>query len=202
MLACRRQYPRRMFFYSLPASLYRQRPNVRLAAGRRHLHKDLSRCFVLMKLPGRAGFLGWESGVWTISPSPVPPAVGAGLPDLILASSGLLGWWWRRRKTAWQIIRQAAQGFTHISPARSGKRWISAAPQLRPWCARRFGIVHCARQEGRRYQLAPPCNRQRPFFIACDRQGFPLLVRTPTDGPADGGCWGCKGISRVTTVTL
>src|SRR2546426_11392442 len=25
--------------------------------------------------------------------------------------------------------------------------------------------------------LAPPCNRQRPFFVAGDRQGLPLLVR-------------------------
>jgi hypothetical protein len=24
--------------------------------------------------------------------------------------------------------------------------------------------------------LAPPCNRQRPFFVAGDRQGFPLFV--------------------------
>src|SRR5262249_3021546 len=27
--------------------------------------------------------------------------------------------------------------------------------------------------------LAPPCNRQRPFFVAGDRQGLPLLVRAP-----------------------
>jgi hypothetical protein len=27
--------------------------------------------------------------------------------------------------------------------------------------------------------LAPPCNRQRPFFVAGDRQGFPLFVRAP-----------------------
>src|SRR5258708_1100768 len=39
--------------------------------------------------------------------------------------------------------------------------------------------------------LAPPCNRQRPFLVAGDRQGLPLLVRAPHRRAVWNwtGCW-------------
>jgi hypothetical protein len=69
----------------------------------------------------------------------------------------------------------------HVSPARSilsnalnFRRSASAALVRSPsrYCPFRL-------PEGAPLPIAPPCNRQRPFFVAGDRQGFPLLVRAP-----------------------
>src|SRR5262249_53466337 len=48
--------------------------------------------------------------------------------------------------------------------------------------------------------FAPPFNRQRPFFVAGDRQGFPLLVRAPAVG--DFAASALSGAEPVETLLL
>jgi hypothetical protein len=38
--------------------------------------------------------------------------------------------------------------------------------------------------EGAPLPFAPPCNRRRPFSVAGDRQGLPLLVHDPLQNEA------------------
>jgi hypothetical protein len=69
----------------------------------------------------------------------------------------------------------------HVRPARSifssalnFRRSAIAALVSSPW-----GYCPFRSPGGPPLPLASPCNRQRPFFVAGDRHGFPLLVRAP-----------------------
>jgi len=56
-----------------------------------------------------------------------------------------------------------------------------AQPHRDPDCGHQPEWSHFGQRRffGNELLLAPPCRRHRPFFIAGDRQGLPLLVRAP-----------------------
>jgi hypothetical protein len=81
-------------------------------------------------------------------------------------------------------------GKVHVRPARSifsnalNFCRSAIAPFVRsPW---RYCPFHLP--GGAPLPLAPPCNRQRPFFVTGDRQGLPLLVCAPHGSTAMLSC--------------
>src|SRR6516165_11834210 len=70
----------------------------------------------------------------------------------------------------------------------SAMRLISAAPRLRPWCVSPWRYCPFRLPGG----LAPPCNRQRPFFVAMPR------AKCDSDDSRAMWSWGVRMPERAT----